>query len=474
MYKYIVLLAWGFVLGLPTPSALAQSPIVEQDTSTLTRPDTLTTLRQFLKQGHIKGHAKSYWMATDNQKGLSDAYAWGIGAGIGYESPLIAHHFKIGLSGFFIFNVLSSDLSRPDPATGQMNRYEVGLFNLKEPGDHEDLDRMEELYLRYHFGKKSSLTLGRQIPHSPFINPQDGRMRPTLTEGLVLKWSELPHTVVQAEYLSRISPRSTVEWFGIGESIGLYPSGVDITGSPSQYKGNTDTRGLFQLGVSRDMPRTRVEVWNTYVPNLFNTVYAKAELHLSESTQPQWFGGIQAGYQQAAGQGGNPDPDKAYNQVGNRSLFFSGQTGYKTPHWSWALNTTRITAHGRYLMPREWGRDPFYTFLPRERNEGLGGVSAGSVNVVYTPTPQWKWEVHSGVYHLPDPSNYRLNKYGMPSYAQLNVDVSYQFKGLLEGLDAHMLVARKEPLRAGDVENDRHIFNKVNMTHFDFILNFHY
>ena len=29
-----------------------------------------------------------------------------------------------------------------------------------------------------------------------------------------------------------------------------------------------------------------------------------------------------------------------------------------------------------FLMPREWGREPFYTFLPRERNEGLGGVNA--------------------------------------------------------------------------------------------------
>lgn len=27
-------------------------------------------------------------------------------------------------------------------------------------------------------------------------------------------------------------------------------------------------------------------------------------------------------------------------------------------------------------MPREWGREPFFTFLPRERNEGFGDVHA--------------------------------------------------------------------------------------------------
>ena len=30
-------------------------------------------------------------------------------------------------------------------------------------------------------------------------------------------------------------------------------------------------------------------------------------------------------------------------------------------------------------MPREWGKEPFYTFLPRERNEGLGNIHAFTV-----------------------------------------------------------------------------------------------
>ncbi len=474
MYKFILIVAWGFLAGLSNYSALAQKHIIEQDTSTLTRPDSITDLRDFFHRGSFHADAKSYWMGTDNKKGFSDAYAWGVGAGIGYETPLIANHFKLGLSGFFIFNVLSSDLSRPDPKTGQANRYEIGLFNLQDPKDHEDLDRLEELYLKYHFGTKSTITLGRQIPHSPFINPQDGRMRPTLTEGLVVEWRELPNTVVQAEYLSRISPRSTVKWFSVGESIGLYPAGVDAAGRPSQYGGHTETRGIVQLGVSRKLRRINLQIWDTYVHSVFNTAYVKAELNNQNTSDSQWYGGIQLGQQRGIGQGGNPDPDKSYYSSKGKSFFISSRIGYRTPRWALDLNTTRITAHGRYLMPREWGRDPFYTFLPRERNEGMGDVSAGSVNLFYTPSPHWKWEFSSGIYHLPDPTHYKLNKYGMPSYAQLNIGMKHTFQGLLEGLDAQMLVVRKEPVDESYRKNDKYIFNKVSMTHFDFVLNYHF
>jgi hypothetical protein len=473
MHKLIILTIWVLLAGLINQSVLAQTPVSSQDTLIMKKIDS-TTHMPSSQRGKFHGHAKSYWMGTDNKQGLSDAYAWGVGAGIGYETPMIANHFTFGLSGFFIFNVLSSDLSLPDPTTGQANRYEIGLFNLQNPKDREDLDRLEELYLQYHFGRKSTITLGRQIPHSPFINPQDGRMRPTLTEGLVVKWRELPNTTIQAEYLSRISPRSTVKWFSVGESIGLYPVGVDTTGNRSQYAGHTETKGIVQLGVTRKIRRINLQLWDTYVHNVFNTAYIKAELNNETTRNHEWYGGIQLGKQRALGQGGNPEPDKSYYSNGGKSLFISGRIGYRTPQWAMDFNATRITAQGRYLMPREWGRDPFYTFLPRERNEGLGDVSAGSINLHYMPSPQWKWEFGSGVYHLPDPSDSRLNKYGMPGYIQLNLGMRHTFKGILEGLDAQMLVVRKDPLNGSQLKNDRYIFNKVNMTHFDFILNYHF
>ena len=80
--------------------------------------------------------------------------------------------------------------------------------------------------------------------------------------------------------------------------------------------------------------------------------------------------------QDAVSDGGNKDAAKSYFKKGSKSMSFGGKLGWKNNRWETSLNYNRITAHGRYLMPREWGRDPFFTFLPRERNEGLGDVHA--------------------------------------------------------------------------------------------------
>ena len=58
-------------------------------------------------------------------------------------------------------------------------------------------------------------------------------MLPTLTEAAVVELNEWKNTKIQLEYVFRISPRSTVEWFRVGESIGIYPVGVGLDGKPS-------------------------------------------------------------------------------------------------------------------------------------------------------------------------------------------------------------------------------------------------
>ena len=60
--------------------------------------------------------------------------------------------------GFFIFNIGSSDLSKADLTTKQINRYEIGLFDIENASNKNDIDRLEELYLKYNF-KKAALTL---------------------------------------------------------------------------------------------------------------------------------------------------------------------------------------------------------------------------------------------------------------------------------------------------------------------------
>ena len=287
-------------------------------------------LAGFLRRGRFYGHGRTFWMGTINRADIRDYYALAAGAGIGYHTPRMAGHVELGMNGFFMFNLLSSDLAAADPRTGRSNRYEAGLFNVLKPDDHQDLDRLEELYVRYHFGRSSRLTLGRQIPASPFVNPQDGRMRPTLTEGIVLEWQEWRNLHVRAEYLVRISPRSTVDWFSIGESVSLLPGGVTTTGQPSRYAGNIRSDGLLMLGLTQQRGRLNWQLWETYFPSVFHTAYGKVDWVQPVNRGRQWLFGGQLTRQWALGHGGNEDARLTYMEPGTRSLVLSGQAGYQT------------------------------------------------------------------------------------------------------------------------------------------------
>lgn len=461
--QYVV---WSFFLSLGFANAqgIHAHHEAEKDTNTLSH---------FFEKGRFYGHARSYMSGTINQGDLTDYYAWGIGAGIGYETPKFFKRFQVGLSGFFMFNVKSSDLSKIDPKTNQSNRYEIGLFDIERPNDHEDLDRLEELFVKTHLGKKSTFTVGRQIPQTPFINPQDGRMRPTLVEAAVLELKEIKNLNLHGEYIWRISPRSTVRWFETGESMGIYPVGVDINGKPSQYKNNIESGGVGIVGAVYQKKQWNIQLWDTYIDNVLNTVQLKAEWKSKPNAGKNWIFGGQYIQQNAVGNGGNEDPTKAYTQKNSGSTVFSGRLGQQSVKFDWFLNGTRITAKGRYLMPREWGRETFYTFMPRERNEGFGDVTAVTLNTFFKPEKHIKIELSGGYFQLPDVKNVALNKYGVPTYSQINLGLTYQFDHYLKGLNALLLVVRKDDI-GETYQNDRFVFNKVNMTHLNLIINYHY
>ena len=332
---------------------------------------------------------------------------------------------------------------------------------------------MEELFFKTHFGKKSVITIGRQIPKSPLINPQDGRMRPTLIEGAVIEIKELKNLNIHGEYIWRISPRSTVRWFEAGESIGIYPVGVDINGKPSQYKNNIESAGIGILGLTYQKNNWNIQIWDTYINNINNTALLKLEWKSKPIAGKNWIMGGQYLQQSGVGNGGNKDPALAYTQPNSKSRVFTGRIGQQAQKFDWFLNATRITAEGRYLMPREWGRESFYTFMPRERNEGFGDVTALSVNTFFKPEKNIKLELSGGYFQLPDVKNFALNKYGMPSYSQINLGLTYQFDHYLKGQSALLLAVRKDEI-GETYQNDRYIINKVNLTHLNLIFNYHY
>jgi hypothetical protein len=155
-------------------------------------------------------------------------------------------------------------------------------------------------------------------------------------------------------------------------------------------------------------------------------------------------------------------------------LVLGSRLGWKNEQIDFSLNYTHITKNGRYLMPREWGRDPFFTFMPRERNEGFGDLHAIVGRVSYKfQKAKFQTSLAAGYFKLPDVFNFELNKYGMPSYTQINADIRYQFNGFMKGLDVQLLVVGKR--NESELYNNRRFeFNKVNMVNYNLVLNYHF
>lgn len=432
-----------------------------------------TSILHAFKSGKIEGHFRYFFSVTDNNRGLTDYYANAIGGGLRYETGKF-YGFQLGISGFYIFNIGSSDLTKRDSATKQFNRYEIGLFDIENPDNKKDLDRLEELFIKYNY-RKSYIKYGRQLINTPFINLQDGRMRPTGVEGLWFEINEVKRLHVEGGWIHAVSPRSTVKWFSAGQSAGAYPMGVNTTGNRSDYAGNIKSKGVFLLGAKiKASEWMNITLWNLFFENVQNSVLLQADLNFKLKQHTSLLGGLQIIRQDAVNDGGNKDQGKTYINKGASAMTAGVRAGVTYKNLEVTANYNHIFKYGRYLMPREWGRDPFFTFLPRERNEGLGNVHAvmGKLNYNF-PQQRIKTSIGVGYYKLPDVKNYELNKYGLPSYTQVNVDIRYAFNGIFRGLDAQLLVVAK--LNNGELYSDRRFeFNKVNMALYNVVLNYHF
>lgn len=145
------------------------------------------------------------------------------------------------------------------------------LFDIENPRNRGDISRLEELLIEYNLGK-STFKFGQMLINTPFINVQDSRMMPSIPSGFWFYIDELTHIKIEGGWLSGISPRGTVRWFSIGQSVGLYLLGVDERGLPSGYAGNISSLGIFILGAEgRIFSDLKAQLWSYYFENVFHT-----------------------------------------------------------------------------------------------------------------------------------------------------------------------------------------------------------
>lgn len=432
-----------------------------------TPPDTLQNV---LRKGKFEIQARTFLMTTINEGKLTDFYALGAGIGSSYESPRW-HGFQAVISGFVWDNLASSNLA---PQANVINRYEIGLFDITRPQYTGTLARFEHLRLMYYY-KKSSVALGRMLLKTPFINPQDGRMRPNMQQGIWLDLKGEGKLKGQGGMLWAMSPRSTEKWYTIAETFGIYPQARAVTGRPAEYAGNMPHQPLAvgQLAYAFS-PKSELQYWVYYMPQTFYTqlVQWEGSYKANNTSKSEWLWGVQWAWQQGLDKRTGLTPEQRYMPENHRAWVMSGRIGRRIGKQTFALNYTRMGASGQWLFPREWGRDPFYTFIPRERNEGFADAHAITFNYQATLHATLQLQLSAGNYSVPAPTNAARNKYAMPDYQQFNIQLQYRPKGFWKGLEIEWLYMIKN--NAGELTNEAFVINKVNMHHFNWIVNYRF
>lgn len=261
------------------------------------------------KSSKFSGQVRYFFMATENQQPLSDYYAHAIGVQAKYEFG-IGKYFRFGAGAGFVRRFSASDLAKSDTIAKRPNRYEAGLFDLRNPNQKNNV-RLEELYLQYTL-KKGMLRLGSQAINTPFINPQDGRMRPTFVSGLYSTLT-FPSTQIEGGWIGGVLPRSINGWYSAGSSIGLNPQGINTDGTAANYAGQLSSKGIFLAGISHAFsPGIKLKFWEQFFENIFNTSLFQVDAEKKLEGQTKYLVSLQYVHQIKVADGGRSEQTQGF------------------------------------------------------------------------------------------------------------------------------------------------------------------
>ncbi|RKS53739.1 outer membrane OprD family porin [Gillisia mitskevichiae] len=424
---------------------------------------------EFEKRGSLSGQWRTYYMATVNKEKLKDFQALATGGNLKYQYKF-NKNFEVAAAIYNSNNLGLQDLTIPDATTNKLSRYEEGLFNRL---DLEDpiLVLLGELYATYTL-QKHQFKLGRIKINTPLINPQDGRMIPTLVQGFWYKFKSSKTNEFQLGVLNRIAPRSTGKFFKIGESIGTYPVGRNNSGESNLYAGNTNSDFVIlfnsDIKVTKDL---QIDLWNYYTDNISNSLYIKPRLKINSNftLEGEWL------HQNKIDEGGNKqDSLRYFNQNSSDILGFKMTYGWNRSEFSIAYD--RIFSQGKFLSPREWGREDLFSFQKRERSEGTANNHALVLNyksaVALSEDINLTSILSAGRHWKPSVLDPVQNKYAMPDYTHINVDLFLNFKKW-SNFKPEVLLTSK--IANGDFPNNPNFYlNKTDMFHIDLILNYNF
>ena len=402
-------------------------------------PESIHNIKELFSKGHIGGDVRYFFMNTYHINHDEYYYANAVGGRLNYHTAEFKG-FHIGLAGLFVYDVGSSEYPEHDEEL--LSVYERELFDLTHPHNSNDLDRMEELFLQYRY-KSSFIKYGKMDINTPLMNPRDTRMKPYVFRGFWGEFNQIDNLRLNAGWMDGASPRSSTHWFNFNEAIDLYERGVSTTGVPTNELPDYQCDGVGILGLTYNLNANLTgQAWWYHLDDVANNFWYQADLKQPMNDRLNLIAGGIYLHQSPL----SNDREFNYYDATQRTDLFSGKLGVSSKQFELYASYTHVGKAGRFVFPLEFGRAKLYTLIPRIDQEGFGDMNTTVLAANFKPNWLDGFQAFAAVgrVNAPDYNNYKLNKYGIPSYNHFAFDAGYRFHHLFDGLDVHALYVYKD------------------------------
>lgn len=458
---------------MKSPSRLKLLPLLLS--SLIVSPNLLAaeSIKEAFTNSSFSGNWRTIQMKTENKDPWQDWDA--LATGIKLKAVTDSwQNFRLGIAGYATVD-LNSNRTVVDPITGRTSRYEAGLFDLEDINDDSVL-LLGELYLNWR-DKNHQLDLGRMKLKTPMMNAFDGRMIPTLFEAAWYKNNAITDWKLQLGVVTGIAVRGTSEFKDLDQAIGVLSQAKAPSSANSNYKGNLDSDYVMVANANyTGIKGAKLNIWNYYWDNVMNTAYLEGHYNIKSDKLTYTVSG-QYINQSIVGDGGNKQEELSFVEDNFNANVFGLKMAVKGYGAMLSLAAVEITDDGRFTKPREWGKDPLFTFQRRELGDGFGDSSAWLVRLKYDLSniglKGLTLVTDHGKHDRPalvGPDKFKFNKYAYPSFSQTNVNIIYQPKHLVKGLKVELLYVHK----VDDDDTNKAAFqqNKAETEHYSFVVNY--
>ncbi|GAA0758952.1 hypothetical protein [Psychroflexus lacisalsi] len=428
--------------------------------------ETQSQLKSYFKNAVINGRIRNFTMATYNQGSLQDYSTNATGGVINFKT-LAFKGFQAGIQASFTYKTIGNELESIDPIVGRGDKWEFELYDVFNKGQFNHLVRLDELYLKYQVGNYY-VSYGKiKTEYTRIINASDGRMNRFAHAGA---WMHLnfdsPHSLDMG-WLNRVSPRSSYDWFDFQDAFGLVNQGFQPNGDDANYRNFYPSKGIAVVNYGFVGNNLNFHFYNFLIDKISNISWFEADF-----TYQSYKIGIQYSHSRPLDYGDQLNYVNRYLQPDEEANVISSELIWFNSNWKIGVAYTHAMDTGRFLFPKEIGRDNFYTSIPRSRLEGLGGVDVFTFKIDYhSLSPNMKIGFNYQDLSGAEVGDFHFIKYNIDSTRQFNTQLTYSPKGFFKGLSFELLWVYIENKNEKQPEL---FFNRSNFHQLNFVTNFYF